>query len=74
MRCRKRGVHSRYIENSKFMNGLNGKHKNGGGLDLSSLLNKRRGFEQVATNDIDADDLDSADSDIEEFSLTATKV
>ncbi|RXG68440.1 Peptidyl-glycine alpha-amidating monooxygenase [Armadillidium vulgare] len=58
MRCRKRGVHSRYIENSKFMNGLNGKHKNGGGLDLSSLLNKRRGFEQVATNDIDADDLD----------------
>ena len=41
---------------------------------MGSLLNKHHGFEQVATNDIYEDDLESNDSDIEEFSLAATKV
>lgn len=37
----------------------------------SSLLNKHRGFRQLATEDID--DPSSGDSDIEEFSQIATK-
>lgn len=67
------GPRNRYLDNNRFISGLNGKHKNGG-LNLGSLLNKHHGFEQVATNDIDEDELDSADSDVEEFSLSATKV
>ncbi|KAK4321848.1 hypothetical protein Pmani_007385 [Petrolisthes manimaculis] len=51
--------------------GRGGKHENG--LTLGSLLNSRRGFEQVATEDLDHDAPDSGDSDVEEFSQVASR-
>ena len=44
-----------------------------GGLNIGSFINKHRGFEKVATEDLDHDAPDSGDSDIEEFSQVASR-
>ena len=57
------------MENGKIGSDMNGKTKSG--LTLGSLLNKHHGFERIPNREIDCeDDVESQDSDVEEFSAT----